>query len=379
MDREYNAVVEQIYASIQDDAALTNVAGDIARMVGGYVGQYISIEPGERQIFRNQISDPALQDSLTAYADYFVAVDPRLQWFTGGACGEWRADQVQFDDRYIRNSELYNDFLKPWGARRVINSCLLKNDAGICEALAIARPWDGGDFTAHDIQLLDSLSSHLVRAAQLRARLRELEAQQIAAQTSLAHLPYGALWLDAMQGIAWLSPAANAYLAQSDGLKVRNHRLHCSDANVAHKLAAALQRATAGQGRQGSWLSIPRTRQTTPWLVSVIPASLPTEFGPRQRGPYALVIVQDGAGPGLPHPKQLELFFGLTPAEARLAQGLLQNETLESYAERHHVSRNTVKTHLTRLFAKTGTRRQAELLRTLSLPLPAQNSPPPFQ
>lgn len=66
------------------------------------------------------------------------------------------------------------------------------------------------------------------------------------------------------------------------------------------------------------------------------------------------------------------MLYGLTPAEARLALGLLQRDTPADYAERHQLSLATVKTHLRNLFAKTGTRRQADLMRLLSLPLPAR-------
>jgi len=44
---------------------------------------------------------------------------------------------------------------------------------------------------------------------------------------------------------------------------------------------------------------------------------------------------------------------------------LLENDTIESYALKNDISRNTVRTHLASLFAKTGAKRQAELIRTL--------------
>lgn len=44
---------------------------------------------------------------------------------------------------------------------------------------------------------------------------------------------------------------------------------------------------------------------------------------------------------------------------------LRENETVVSYALKSNVSRNTVRAHLASLFARTGTKRQAELLHTL--------------
>jgi len=55
----------------------------------------------------------------------------------------------------------------------------------------------------------------------------------------------------------------------------------------------------------------------------------------------------------------------LTPAEARLAADLADGLTLEESAERSSTQVATARTHLKRIFAKTRTRRQSELVRLL--------------
>ena len=44
---------------------------------------------------------------------------------------------------------------------------------------------------------------------------------------------------------------------------------------------------------------------------------------------------------------------------------MLDGKTVETLADELCISRNTARTHLQRLFAKTGTTRQADLIRTL--------------
>jgi DNA-binding CsgD family transcriptional regulator len=56
---------------------------------------------------------------------------------------------------------------------------------------------------------------------------------------------------------------------------------------------------------------------------------------------------------------------GLTPAEARLAAALVRGFSLEEAAAELVISRNTARTHLKRVFAKTGTCRQGELISLL--------------
>jgi pimeloyl-ACP methyl ester carboxylesterase/DNA-binding CsgD family transcriptional regulator len=63
--------------------------------------------------------------------------------------------------------------------------------------------------------------------------------------------------------------------------------------------------------------------------------------------------------------RALEQHFGLTPAEARLAQQLLLGLNTEEAAAQLGVSINTVRTHLKQVFAKCGIKRQAELMRVM--------------
>jgi DNA-binding CsgD family transcriptional regulator len=54
--------------------------------------------------------------------------------------------------------------------------------------------------------------------------------------------------------------------------------------------------------------------------------------------------------------------FGFTPAETRLATALLGGLSVSEYSQEVGVSPTTARTHLASLFAKTSTRRQAELI-----------------
>lgn len=57
--------------------------------------------------------------------------------------------------------------------------------------------------------------------------------------------------------------------------------------------------------------------------------------------------------------------FRLTAAEARLAEGMAEGLDLAAYAMRANISKATARAHLKAVFAKTGVRRQTELVRLL--------------
>lgn len=372
MDQSTNELIDQIYASVQEPTQIITAGEHIARQCSGIAVQHLKMDMQQHRVYEAQTSTVFL-DAQRDYISYYASIDDRVSWFAAGQLGHWQPDQLCFDQRAVSRSEIYNDFLLPYGLMRMAVCRLTENETWQ-EVLSVARAHDAGNFSEAELQRLAFFSTHLVRAAQLRARLKELESRHAAAQGALDRLPYGALWLDANGRIVWMSPAVATQLAAADGLRIRANRLHCTDPQLDGRLQAALARATCATGREGNWFAVPRRAHPTPWLLSVIPGNLPPDCGPARHGPHALLIVQDGAGPGLPHLRQLQLLYGLTPAEARLALGLLQHETPGSYAERHRLSLATVKTHLSNLFLKTGTRRQADLLRLLALPLPATAS-----
>lgn len=64
---------------------------------------------------------------------------------------------------------------------------------------------------------------------------------------------------------------------------------------------------------------------------------------------------------------EAEAKFGLTRAESRLLTVLFEGCSVPEAADRLGVARSTARTHLQRVFDKTGARRQGDLLRLVSL------------
>ena len=65
----------------------------------------------------------------------------------------------------------------------------------------------------------------------------------------------------------------------------------------------------------------------------------------------------------------MQQLYGLTPAESRVADLLLEGLEVRDAAERLCITLETARFHLKRVLAKTGTHRQTELMRLmLSLP-----------
>ncbi|MDQ3776088.1 MAG: helix-turn-helix transcriptional regulator [Pseudomonadota bacterium] len=62
----------------------------------------------------------------------------------------------------------------------------------------------------------------------------------------------------------------------------------------------------------------------------------------------------------------LRRLYGLTAAESRLVAALARGDTPKAAAQRFHVTDNTIRTQLKSVLAKTGVRRQVELVLLVS-------------
>ena len=106
---------------------------------------------------------------------------------------------------------------------------------------------------------------------------------------------------------------------------------------------------------------------------SVLPRSGERTMNCTSRLATAMVLVADPeAAPAAPG-EALRASYGLTAAETRVAEALLEHERLAEVAASLGVSLSTVRTLLQRAFDKTGTHRQAELVRLML----AHQTPPP--
>ena len=88
----------------------------------------------------------------------------------------------------------------------------------------------------------------------------------------------------------------------------------------------------------------------------------------------ALLFITDPAEKSECLEAALRQVFGFTAAEAHLASSLADGLSLIECGEFLHVTQNTVRTHLKRIFDKTGTNRQGSLVK-LILSLPSARRP----
>jgi DNA-binding CsgD family transcriptional regulator len=158
--------------------------------------------------------------------------------------------------------------------------------------------------------------------------------------------------------VEWMGPLAKAALEADNDLVIRAGRLRVRDARTDRKLQAAIRWAAAVDSTYMS-------------RRAAMPVVMEAGEGPSVRVWW--VIAEDGGihfslgdvDRTSERMRFAALVFGLSPAQQRVAELVSEGMRLGEIAERLGVTLNTVRTHLNRVFEKTGVRTQAALTRVL--------------
>jgi DNA-binding CsgD family transcriptional regulator len=289
--------------------------------------------------------DPA---ALKAYEAYYSKVNPWLRnpkLFPPGAVmiGE---EIVTFDK--LRRTEFHHDFGKPSHVEHTLG-CNLSNEENAIAYLSLNRRAALGMFQEDELHLMRALAPHLRRAARVGGRVALLHSTN----QTLSAMAGAVLVIDRRLRILEANADAEGMLRSGQLLCAREGTLDASEINC-----AALVRLANG-------LSDTETLQDASgqeFVIRAVPLAL---GGPLHTGGRTLLMVRV---PGTQPPsvkRQLAVQFELTEAEIRLIDVLLTSRTLANAADTIGISVNTAKTHLARIFRKTGTSGQRQLVQLI--------------
>ncbi|MGW9181688.1 helix-turn-helix transcriptional regulator, partial [Agromyces sp. NPDC055658] len=161
-----------------------------------------------------------------------------------------------------------------------------------------------------------------------------------------------------------LNAAAEKALRGDDGLQVTAGRITAADAAANRTLNRALNSALTGTSdniRGGISFTVQRPSDARPFILHVLPLHRLEEPDRRR----ALVILIDPAHEAEPSTALLQRLYHLTRTEADIALRVAHGSDPKHIAEDLSISITTVRTHLHRIFDKTDTHRQVELVRLL--------------
>lgn len=210
---------------------------------------------------------------------------------------------------------------------------------------------DGRDFGRGDSTRLELLAPHLRQAWQLAGQLRQAEGQRQRLEQHLDGLRCGLLLCDTRATVQWMNHSARQLTDGTRELLVHGGLLRARQPAATR----ALHDEIALAGPAPRFVALGAGPQA---LHVALRARGADDHGPS----VLLAITRTADADGVPLDAWCRL-LGVTRAEAALVATLAAGGTLEQHATQRGVSAGTVRGQLKQVLAKTGTHRQADLVR----------------
>lgn len=263
----------------------------------------------------------------------------------------------------LEHTEFYNDWLRGLDLYHGVGSAISKQGSRDIK-LTFVRSRRAGAYAPAELRMLKELLPHLRTAVALHSTLYRLRSLAASAVASLDLLPLGVALLTRSGALLHANRKAHELTADTKALRFAasgaiEGATPAATALLARLIGEALNAAPSGRnlnlrlaGPGGAILHV----MATPLAAPASP------FG--ETAPAALFF-SSGQGPGQSFIRALRSTYGMTPAEAELTQALVAGQSLTGYARARGVSINTAKTQLKFAAARTGAKRQVDLVRVV--------------
>jgi len=366
--RDYNDFLDTLYDAALAPELWIPVMERFADMLGGNsaVLSQLNIEDGRGDSTVVRV-DPAMRG---VYLDHFAHINPlHLVEDSAAYLREW-APRILTDEDWMPKARLvateyYNDFLKPLDIHSVLMIRLAKRGADI-SVLNVNRPRRTGQFGRAEIDLAHGLHPHFIRAFNLCQKLGEVQESRDGMAAALDRSPHGLFLIDDTGQVRHVNRTGEALIAAGHGLTLCERRLAASAPDASRQLQALIARVTSPDRSQrtGGSMAVPAPPRRLPLSLTVAPLASERFSFVRNRLSAIVCVTDLESGASMPE-QTLRNLFGLTAAEARVAIAFFEGCTSKEAAESLGLSFHTVRVQLARIFEKTQTNRQADLVRLM--------------
>lgn len=308
---------------------------------------------------------PGAERSLMTYWAYQIPLTPDIIALT---LRHRQAIVTQYQsspDFDFERSAFNCEFARPNDFHDMLGVSAVDQDRKSMFILSINRPKRFGSFENRDRRLMTELIPHLLRAHRIGQTVQDLQLVQGLQASALDQTTAPVLGLGRNARLLYTNKAADTLLHSEQVFRVQAGHLQALRPAEQQSLLCALHRtAQIGVeigGCPHDHLTFAR-EQAAPLSGTLLPVS-PSH---PERG--FTLLLKDPALRRTPPLLLLQHLFTLTPAEARVATLLTEGHSPEEIAGQLGTATATVRNQLKQVFAKTGVRRQGELIRlTLNL------------
>jgi DNA-binding CsgD family transcriptional regulator/PAS domain-containing protein len=359
-------LIGDIYDAVIDPAQRNDVLDKIASFTGGHSGGLLS----KHSLSKSEVlycyvgADP---NSLQVYSESYPKLDPTADSPCFGVEQVVSAtDLVPYEE--FRRGRFYQEWARPHGWVDVA-SAVIEKSATSCTFLSVVRHEANGLVDDEMRRRMALLIPHVRRALLIGKTIHRKQTEAVCFSDVLDGLSAGMILVDANGRIVHTNNAGNAILDAGDFLRSVCGRLVASDLAINAALREILVAANAGDAALGvKGIALPLTAHDGErYVAHVLPltSGARREAGLAYNAVAALFIRKASLEPFSP-PEVIGEMYKLTPSELRVLLAIVDIGGVPEVAAALGVAVTTIKTHLSRLFEKTGVARQADLVKLVA-------------
>ena len=360
------ALIGDIYDAALDPAQRTGVLEKIASFAGGRSGGLLSKHCLGRSenLYCYIGADP---ESLRAYSESYPKLDPTADSRSFGVEQVVSAtDLVPYEE--FRRGRFYREWARPHGWVDVA-SVVIEKSSTSCTFLSVVRDEASGMVDDEMRRRMALFIPHVRRAYLIGKTIQLGQAEAACFSDILDGLSAGMILIDGIGRVVHANAAGNAILGAADFLRTVQGRLVARDAATNATLREMLVAADGGDAAIGAkGVALPLTAHDGErWVAHVLPLT----SGARRRAglvynAVAALFVRKAALEAFAPSEVIGRMYKLTPAELRVLLAIVDVGGVPEVAAALGVAATTIKTHLNRLFDKTGACRQADLVKLVA-------------
>lgn len=362
--RKLALLTTSIYDAALDQALWPEVLAAVADFVGGQVGGLLVKDNVRRNVcahFHAGIDDYHLQ----LYADTYYQFGP----IANSACGDVEQiltvpDLVPYDE--FRRGRFYQEWAEPQGWVDAAMVALTRTSS-CCAYLSIARHEASGMVDTEMLRRMGLIVPHMRRAISIYRTIESKEAETATFADIFDGMNAGVIVIDANCGIVHANAAGKDILSSGDLLRSVGGRLAAGDANVDQTLRETVAGTEHDTESGAKSIVLPLSaRDGERYLAHVLPLTSVARRRASARSAAAAMFVRKAALEAPSPPEVIRSSYNLTPAELRVLLAIVEIGGVPDVAAALGIADTTVKTHLSRLFEKTGAARQADLVKLVA-------------
>lgn len=356
MDR-HDRLVGAIYRAVLEPDTWPQVIAGICSEVGGAAGWIALHYPSQvRSVYQIEFgTDP---DRQRALREHYVAASPFIGITHHVALG----DIVSVGDVIDYEEFTEGRFFREWARPQGWNDFILAVTALEADRFSWLGICLRERATAEQKRQIALLRPHVERALRISDLLEIKSAEAADLAAAVAGLATGLVLVDADLGVRGLNPAAERLLGHAGWPAFAAGRLRPPKSAAGAELRDAVASCADGRlDRAGASILFDGEDEGLGLLVHVLPLSRPLT-APESKAVAALFLTDPLATERAPMDHFVKA-YALTPSETRVLLALLEGKSPRAIATSQGVSMPTVRTHLHRLFDKTGTSGQTDLVR----------------